>query len=296
MHVVLVTGANGFVASVLCPMLAGTDNLVVATSKGENRTLTTTPRLLYEPMDFTNEEQVALVFDKYKPSVVVHCGAMSKPDDCELDQAAAFRVNVDGTKLLLRAAERYAASFVFLSTDFVFSGERGMYSEEDRRAPVNYYGYTKLLAEDEVFHYPYRWSVVRTVLVYGPPGKYRPNLLTSVAASLQQSKPMKIFGDQVRTPTFVNDLAGAVVQIVHTGALGIFHISGEDVLTPFQMAVETAKHLHLDASLIERVEEQGFEQPARRPLRTGFNLAKANRELGYQPVSFEEGLRKTFPS
>jgi dTDP-4-dehydrorhamnose reductase len=176
----------------------------------------------------------------------------------------------------------------------VFSGEKGFYQEEDERLPVNYYGETKVLAEDEVRQYPFRWSIVRTVLVYGKTFSGRENIVTNTAIALQQGKALKIFDDQVRTPTYVEDLATGLVAIVQKGATGIYHISGEDVKTPYEVAVETARLLNLDSSLITPVKAHEFDQPARRPAKTGFDISRAKRELGYQPLSFKEGLKRTF--
>jgi dTDP-4-dehydrorhamnose reductase len=226
--------------------------------------------------------------------VVVHGGAISKPDECEQNRGNAFLNNVTGTIYLLDQARLYRSFFIFISTDFVFDGERGMYVEDDPRKPVNYYGETKLMAEDEVMKYPCDWAIVRTVLVYGKPLAARQNLLTSTAQALLKGEHLKIFNDQVRTPTFVEDLASGIVGIIEKDASGIYHISGEDVRTPYDMAVAVARHLGYDETLIQPVTADTFHQPARRPLKTGFNLSKAKQVLGYQPVSFDEGLRRTF--
>jgi dTDP-4-dehydrorhamnose reductase len=169
-----------------------------------------------------------------------------------------------------------------------------MYQEDDPAAPVNYYGQTKLEAESLVKQYPYHWSIVRTVLVYGNPRGGRHNILSMVANALKNGQPLKIFADQVRTPTYVEDLAQGIKSLMDKRAHGIYHISGEDVRTPYQMAVEVASYLKLDKELIEKVNEASFSQPARRPLKTGFNLARAKRDLDYRPTPFEEGLKKTF--
>jgi dTDP-4-dehydrorhamnose reductase len=245
-------------------------------------------------MDFTNEDSVKATLAKYRPDVIVHSGAVSKPDECELNKEAAFLTNVTATTYLLKEAQKQKSFFVYISTDFVFSGQKGMYKEDDERQPVNYYGETKLLAEDEVMQYEFGWSIVRTVLVYGKPKLSRQNLLTNTANALKEGKPLKIFNDQVRTPTYVEDLAGAIVSIINKKARGVYHISGSDVRTPYQMAVAVAEYLQLDSSLITPVQKGEFNEPAQRPLKTGFDISKAKEHLGYAPVSFEEGLRKTF--
>lgn len=293
MSTVLITGANGFLGYYLVKQLLSKQFTVVATGKGGNRLPYTEQNFAYQSLDYTNKEEVERVFEKQAPQVVVHCGAISKPDECELHRDAAFLSNVTGTINLLKASGLHKAHFIFLSTDFVFSGDKGFYREEDERAPVNYYGHTKVLAEDEVMQYPFLWSVVRTVLVYGQTFSGRENIVTNTAKALQQGTPLKIFNDQVRTPTYVEDLAAGIVTIIEKKAAGIYHLSGEDVRTPYDIAVETAAVLGKDASLITPVNEAGFDQPARRPAKTGFAITKAKRELHFQPLPFPEGLQKT---
>lgn len=294
MQTVLITGANGFVGHYTAQRLVAKEYRVIATGKGECRLAVPHPNFVYETLDFTNEEAVKAVFEKHKPQCVVHTGALSKPDECEQNKEAAFRTNVTGTLYLLNTAARYQSFFVFLSTDFIFSGREGMYKEDDVPAPVNYYGETKLLAEGEVKKYPFAWSIVRTVLVYGNPKGGRHNILTNAAESLKRGEQLRIFNDQVRTPTYVEDLAKAIVTIVEKKAEGVYHVSGKDVLTPYDMTVAVARHLGLNEKLISGVTEETFQQPARRPLKTGFDISKAKRDLGYEPVSFAEGLKKTF--
>lgn len=292
---ILITGANGFVGHYLVQAALKKGLTVIATGKGRSRLpFSKDPNFIYEEMDFTNPYSIDLVFDKHKPGVVIHAGAMGKPDDCEKDQMLAYLVNVEGTVHLLINAAEYKSFFVFISTDFVFDGEIGMYKENDPRRAVNYYGRTKIEAEDAVMDYEYDWCIVRTVLVYGKPQSGRDNLLTIVKGKLEKEESYSVFNDQERTPTYVEDLADAITTIIEKRAIGIFHISGEEVLTPYEMAIRTAELFHLDNSLIKKVTAADMSQPARRPLKTGFNIEKAKKELGFRPTSFSEGLKKTF--
>lgn len=292
---VLITGANGFLGYYLTAQLLQQGIEVIATGKGNNRLpYTGDQHFKYAGMDFTDPYAVHDVFSLHQPDAVVHAGAMSKPDDCELQQWQAYVTNTEATLTLLANASEHKAFFVFISTDFVFDGERGMYNENDVPSPVNFYGKTKLEAEEAVKEYEEDWAIVRTVLVYGKPITGRANILSIVKEKLEKGEMYKVVNDQVRTPTYVEDLAAGIVSVLKKKATGIFHLSGEEVLTPYQMAVQTAEYLQLPSGLLQKVTEADFFQPAKRPLKTGFVIEKAKRLLNYQPHSFAEGLRKTF--
>jgi len=292
---ILITGANGFLGYYLAEQLLAKNFSIIATGKGECRLPFTHDRnFQYLTMDFTDPFSVHDVFENIKPDVVIHAGAMSKPDECETDQMLAYLVNVEGTVQLLINAAELKSFFIFVSTDFVFDGERGMYSETDEPKPVNYYGRTKLEAEEAVKEYEFDWAIARTVLVYGKNHSGHANILKIVKEKLEKGVEYSVVDDQVRTPTYVEDLAKGIVSIIEKKATGIFHLSGKDVMTPYQMAIKTARHLGFNSSLIKRVTAASFTQPAKRPAKTGFIIDKARKELGYEPLSFEEGLKKTF--
>ncbi|MET0462854.1 MAG: SDR family oxidoreductase [Chitinophagaceae bacterium] len=292
---ILITGANGFVGHYLVKELIATGHYVIATGKSANRLPFTQRNFIYEQMDFTDPFNVHDIFEKHQPEFVIHAGAMGKPDEVEAQQWQAYLVNVEGTVTLLTNAEEYQSFFVYVSTDFVFSGGEGEYTEEDMPGPVNYYGKTKLDAEEAVKEYTHDWSIVRTVLVYGQPASGRSNILTIVKDKLEKGESYNVVDDQWRTPTYVEDLARGISLIIDKRAKGIFHIAGKDKLTPFRMAKETAVYLGLNDDLIKRVTAADFTQPAARPANTTFVIDKAKAELGYEPGSFLEGLQKMFP-
>lgn len=293
---VLITGANGFLGHYLVKKLLQENYPVIATGRGESRLpFEDAENYTYVSLDFTDPYAVHDVFEQYKPAVVIHAGAMGKPDECEEQQWQAYLVNVEGTVTLLMNAAGQQSFFVYISTDFVFDGSKGSYREDDTTAPVNYYGRTKEEAEGAVMEYDGDWAIVRTVLVYGQPLSGRSNILTIVKDKLQQGQTYNVVDDQFRTPTYVEDLAEGITRIVKQKAKGIFHLSGEELLTPFQMAGQAADHLGLDSSLIHRVTAADFSQPAKRPVNTSFNIEKAKKILGYAPLSFKDGLHKMFP-
>ena len=243
-------------------------------------------------MDIINEAQVRDVINSVKPDVIVHGAAMTQVDACEEQREACWATNVTGTAYLLRAAEEIGAHFIFISTDFIFDGTKILLTESAEPAPVNYYGESKLAAERLVTAYSGRWTILRTVLVYGVShDASRSNIVLWVKKSLEEGKSIKVVNDQWRTPTLAEDLAAACKLAAERQAEGIFHISGPELMTPYDIAAAVALFFRLDDDLIQATDSKAFRQPAARPLKTGFNIDKARRELGYQPRRFEEGLR-----
>jgi dTDP-4-dehydrorhamnose reductase len=291
---VFVTGANGFVGSYVVARLLANGHEVFASSRtGDLSAFNANKNYRFIQVDFSDPFSLHDAFEFVQPDVVVHSGAMSKPDDCELRQADAFDTNVFGTVQLLLNAEAYKSFFIYLSTDFIFDGEKGMYKEEDKPAPVSYYGKTKMDAEEAVMEYQHGWAIARTSFVYGKPLYGRGNFITMIAEKIKTRQPFNVVNDQLRTPTYVTDLANGIAAIVEGRREGVFNIAGKDVLTPFEMAQRVVAYLGISDHLISPVTKDEFKELAQRPLKGGLDIRKAIAELQYQPVSFEEGLKET---
>jgi dTDP-4-dehydrorhamnose reductase len=292
---ILITGANGFLGYYLTRQLLEKEHEVIATGRGiSHMPFHRQKGSLYAAMDFTDPSAVQNVFEKYQPDIIVHAGAMSKVDECEQNHELAYLTNTEGTANMLNHAAKHKCFFIFISTDFVFDGQKGKYAEDDKPNPVNYYGKTKLLAEEAVKEYGFDWAILRTELVYGKSFSGKGNILTVVKEKLEKGEEYNVVDDQVRTPTYVEDLAAGIISVIEKKVTGIYHLSGEDILTPYQMAILTAQYLGLRKSLISKVTAENFSQPAIRPLKTNFIIDKARKILDYHPVSFNEGLKKTF--
>lgn len=292
----MVTGANGLVGQHLVKQLLEKEYEVIAFAKGVKRIpFEEGPRFRYYDADICYEYRVHEVFEKEKPDVVVHAAAMTQVDDCELNPSKCEEVNVTGTSHVLVNAEIFSSHFIYVSTDFVFDGEKGMYEEEDPLNPVNYYGFTKMQAEAMTETGEIPFAIVRTCLVYGNVLEgTRSTILNWVKSNLEANKKIKVVNDQWRTPTYVGDLAKGIMLLIQKRATGTYHISGNEEMTPYQMAMAVAGYFAYDAGLIEKVTAETFTQPGKRPPKTGFVIGKAQRELGFQPLSFSDGMKKTF--
>jgi len=289
---ILVTGANGLLGQKLVQLLYDERVMFLATSLGASRIHTSD--VTYLPLDVTNMDEVLKVVSEYSPTTIIHTAAMTQVDQCETEQEKCWQLNVKALSHLIEACAKIKAHLVHLSTDFIFDGLSGPYKEDDEANPVNYYGQSKLAAEKILIESKINWSIARTILVYGAtPGDSRSNIMLWVKRNLEAGKSIQVVDDQIRTPTLVEDLAVGCFQIAKQHAYGIYHISGAELLTPYDIAQITAKYFSLDASLINRTNSDVFRQPAKRPLRTGFIIEKARQDLGYHPHSLEAGLAIT---
>ena len=286
----LITGANGLLGQKIVTLTEGLSNLqVIATSRGKNRN--PKGRYAYRHLDVTDNQAVYDLLKKELPDVIINCAAMTQVDQCETDRENCWSQNVTAVAHLVEGCDAINAFLIHLSTDFIFDGLDGPYTEEATPNPLSYYGESKWAAENLLTNSPINWAIVRTVFVYGiAHDMSRSNLILWVKDNLEQGNKIRVINDQWRTPTLAEDLAAGCWAIAQQSATGIFNVSGKDLLTPYDMAIQTATFFGLDESLIEEVDGTVFTQPAKRPAKTGFILEKAQRVLDYAPHSFHEGL------
>ena len=289
---ILITGSNGLLGQKLVTELRNDPSIgLIATGRGADRT----PDPLmdrYHSLDITDKNAVDRLFDQVAPDVVIHTAAMTNVDACELDPANCQLQNVTATQWLVEAARRHDSHFIFLSTDFIFDGSAGPYSEDDRPSPLSVYGHSKLLGERSVQEAGLgKWAIARTIIVYGhAPGLSRSNVVLWAKNALEKGDPIRVVDDQWRMPTLAEDLADGCIRIASHGATGIYHLCGPDGMTILELVQRVGEHFGLDTSKVTAVKSSELAQPARRPPRTGFVIEKARRELGYHPRGFEAGL------
>ncbi len=288
---ILITGSNGLLGQKLVALLyLNPDITLIATSRGANRD-EIYEDYIYESMDITSEENVLKVFRKHKPDAVIHTAAMTHVDQCELNKEACVDQNITAVKHIINACKETGAFLLHVSTDFIFDGTHGPLTEGETPNPVNYYGWTKWEAEKAVEASGLKWAIARTVLVFGVvQDMSRSNIVLWVKNNLEQKKEINVVNDQWRTPTLAEDLAMGCWLIVQHQATGIFNISGEEMLSPYELAHTVADVWKLDKGLIKQADSSTFTQPAMRPPKTGFIIDKAKQQLGYKPHTLEEGL------
>lgn len=288
---ILVTGAKGLLGQKLSELLQKDETVqLVATARSEAPLPLS--RGEYIRLDITDPAQVESVLASQKPDVVINTAAMTNVDQCETEKESCWKNNVTSVENLVASCKKHNIRLVHVSTDFIFDGSHGPLDENETPAPVNYYGESKLAAEKIIQQSTISWCILRTVLVFGITSDMsRSNIVLWVKNSLEQGKTIQVVNDQWRTPTLAEDLAMGCYLAAIKKASGIYNISGQDFLSPYDIAIQTADFFGLDKSLIKATDSSQFKQPAKRPLTTGFIIDKAKNELGYNPRSFRDGLK-----
>jgi len=289
---ILITGANGLLGQKLVRQLTKKNISFIASSKGVNRN-SNCPSYKYISLDICDPKQVEKIITTLQPTHIIHTAAITNVDSCELDPSLCRKVNVTGTQLLIEQAKKINAHFQLLSTDFVFDGTTGEYSEKDQVNPLSVYGRSKVEAENLLLLGNYEnYSIVRTIIVYGiGENLSRSNLFLWAREELSHQRTIHVVDDQFRSPTWADDLAWGCIKICIDQQRGIFHLSGETKFSIYEIALKIANFYGYPTHCIIKTYSKQLQQAAQRPPNTGFNISKANKLLGYRPKSIEETLK-----
>ena len=291
MKKILVTGSNGLLGQKIIEVLSGIETVgVIATSLNVDK-IVDVKGYDFELLDLTNHVETAYITQTHNPDIIINTAAMTQVDKCEEQKAECWKINVEALKNLVKCSNDVKAHLIHLSSDFVFDGTGGPYSENDIPNPLSYYGFTKWEGEKIIEDQADKWTIVRTILVYGVNRTTRSNIVLWVKNSLQAGKPIRVVNDQFRAPTLVDDLANACIEMGVREKTGIFHISGPEMMSIVDIAYKVAEYYKLDKSLITSISSAELNEIARRPGSTGFVLDKAKMEINYLPHTFEEGLK-----
>ena len=225
-------------------------------------------------LNLEERENIARIIEEINPDVVIHSAAYTDVDGCEVNREKAYRVNYLSTEALAKAS-RNASYFVYISTDYVFNGEKGLYGEDDLPAPLNYYGLTKLLGETAVRAIMPEKSVsVRVSGLYGysPTGKR--NFGITAMEKLIRGETVEAFVDQWLSPTYVKSLGEALVKLIDIRPIGIIHLAGER-MSRYEFAKLLARSLGVDEGLVKPKPLESIKLPAKRPRDSSLNVSRA---------------------
>ncbi|MFD2597737.1 SDR family oxidoreductase [Sphingobacterium corticis] len=291
---ILITGSNGFLGQKLVKRLSANAHVMLFCTSGSADRIPSTIPHQFEQANFDKPEELDRVVRSFAPTHIIHTAAISSVDVCEKEPERCQRVNIQVVKQLADLATEFDIHITFLSTDFVFDGLNGPYRETDDTGACNAYGQSKIDAEQILIDSGCKHAILRTILVYGTPnpGSSAKNLVVWAKEALRNKQNIRVVSDQWRMPTWVEDLAEACYLAASQNAQGIFHISGNEMMSILEIVQEVAKFWNLDRSLIEPISAKDIGQENNRPRKTGFHLDKAKSELGYLPTPFIESLKQ----
>ena len=230
------------------------------------------------------------IIKKIKPDYIVHTAAFTNVDACEMHKEDAFKINVNGTKHIAEASKEINTKLVYVSTDYVFDGEKGMYKEDDPTNPVDYYGETKLEGEKVVKDLRLRdYIIVRPSVLYGW-NSVRLNFVTWVIDELREGKEINIVKDQFNTPTLADNLAELILELIESEESGLFHACGSERINRYDFALKIAAIFDLNKELIKPIASDQLNWIAKRPMDSSLDTSRISRIQ--KPLNIEEGLTR----
>jgi dTDP-4-dehydrorhamnose reductase len=242
-----------------------------------------------EDIDIQKEEDTLIKIEKLRPSIVIHVAAYTDVDGCELDAEKAFAVNAEGTRHIGLAASRSGSKVVYLSTDYVFDGnKREPYLESDPPSPLNVYGHSKWKGEQYIQEWVKNALILRTQWLYGRYGK---NFVTSILQQAREKTVLSIVNDQIGSPTYTADLAKAISVLIRCQAQGIFHVANNDFCTWYTFGQAILKLSGINRVKVIPISSKEFGRPAVRPSYSVLNCQKLKKETGLALRSWSEALK-----
>ena len=240
-------------------------------------------------MDLLNHEMISNVMSEKKPDVVIHLGAMTAVDLCDAQQDNALKINSQATEILAKECSKINSFMVYVSTDYVFDGNTGMYEENDTTNPLGFYGKSKLLGEKSIQNFSSNWCIARTSTPFGlhPTKKSFP---IWVIENLQKQKQIDVLTDQFTSPTYVPSLSRMLIEISERHLTGIIHVAGASKISRYEMASLVSDKLGLDGKLLREISINDIKWEAQRPKDSSLNVSKAISTLNQKPQKIDHDV------
>ena len=284
---ILVTGASGLLGANFVSVARQHDRHLVALTHRHSLPGSDVQSVT---VDLTDQQEVKKLIHDLRPRWIVHCAALTNVDLCEEQPEIATLVNTTTSRNLAREAKMVGAGFVYISTDSVFDGEKGQYSEDDRPNPLNVYGRSKLTGEVAVTEELEESLVIRTN-IYGWNVQKKLSLAEWMLTKLEAGEPLPGFEDVVFSPILVNDLSEILITMMDRRLRGVYHVAGSESCSKYQFALALADVFGLDGGVIQRtsIADAGLKAP--RPLKTSLSTTKASEALGQPMPDLLSGLQ-----
>ncbi|XP_028331227.1 methionine adenosyltransferase 2 subunit beta [Gouania willdenowi] len=286
---VLVTGATGLLGRAMCKEFEGSDWTIIGTGNSRAK-----PRLL--SCDLTDEAAVRRLLSDSKPHVIVHCAAERRPDVVERHPEAAANLNVHATALLASLAAASGALFLYISTDYVFDGRNPPYGEDDAPNPLNVYGKSKLQGEREALRHCPGALILRVPVLYGEVTSVTESAVTCLWLNVESEEISALDHTQQKFPTDTRQVAAVCRRLCErarqdSSVRGVFHFSGNEQMTKYQMGVAMAQAFDLPSNHLIPLTEQPAAASAHRPINSQLNCSRLQLlNLGIEPTTFSSSI------
>ena len=285
---ILVVGANGMLGQRVLELYSSNNDFELLATSVEDKLVF--ENIDYVQSDISNRNEIKKVIYNFCPDFIINAAAYTNVDKSESERELTWKINVKGVEYLSDAARVLDSHLIHISTDYIFDGKDGPYTENDIPNPLGYYARTKLASENTLKISGSRNTILRTNVLYGTAKFSRPDFVKWVVDSLRAKKEIRIVNDQINNPTFIDDLVQGINKVVELRKEGIYNIGGDEFLSRYDFTIMIAEFFKLDKSLIKRIKTEDLNQPARRPLKSGLITIKAQSELGYKPHTILQSL------
>ena len=245
-------------------------------------------------LDLLNFDKISTTLQKLKPDVIIHLAALTDVEKCELDSNLALSINAKSSEIIAKESKKFGSYLIYLSTDYIFDGKKGMYDESDLANPINQYGKSKFLGEKNIESFASKWSILRTSTPFGFHSTKK-TFPIWVLENIQNKKKFNALDDQFTSPTYVVNLSKMILEISLKKLEGIFHLSGSTRISRYEFGKKILKKLNIDDSLLNPVKTNSMQWHAKRPFDSSLNVTKANSILTTKPFSIDESLIDYIP-
>jgi len=285
---ILITGSNGMLGQRAVQFYSSKENVELLATSVEEKSVVDS--IEYVSSDIKNRDEIKKVIHDYYPDFIIHTAAFTNVDLSEKLREDAWKINVKGVEYIAEAARAIDAHIIHISTDYIFDGKDGPYSENAKPNPVGYYGRTKFASENALRISGTFFTILRTNVLYGIAPNSRPDFVRWVINSLSKKEDIRIVKDQINNPAFIDDLVQGINKIIEFRKTGTYNIGGKEFLSRYDFTLRIADFFNLDKKLVTPITTEELKQPARRPLKSGLIILKAETELGYKPHTINESL------
>ncbi len=288
---ILILGATGKVGEAICNSLKSRTNhqILILSANYEKSFL---PNVDIMNIDITNKKLLKKVLFDFEPHIIINAAAYTNVDGCEDHKQEAMTLNADLPEILAKSSKSFSSKLIHFSTDYIFDGKEGPYSEDDVPNPISFYGKSKLAGENLIRSHTDNFLILRTNIVYGPSNYGKGDFIRWIISNLEQNNPINIITGQSGNPTFSSDIAECVLRFIEKDSRGVYNVAGSDLLNRYEIASKIANLLEYDTSLIKPISPEELVQKAKRPEKGGLTNIKTLREIDFAPYSLAENILK----